>query len=53
MHLWPFIEQTALADQNDLSQPFYLPPGTIGGTMNGLCGQRCRLIIAPATPVRI
>jgi prepilin-type processing-associated H-X9-DG protein len=39
MHLWPFMEQTTLADQNDLNEPFYLPPGTIGNTLNGLCGQ--------------
>jgi prepilin-type N-terminal cleavage/methylation domain-containing protein/prepilin-type processing-associated H-X9-DG protein len=39
MYLWPYIEQTTLAQQNDYKQPFYLPPGTISGTMNGLCGQ--------------
>jgi prepilin-type N-terminal cleavage/methylation domain-containing protein/prepilin-type processing-associated H-X9-DG protein len=39
MHLWPYIEQTALAQQNDLTKDFYVPPATISGTMNGLCGQ--------------
>lgn len=39
MHLWPFIEEMALAGQNDLAQHFYLPPGTIGNTLQGLCGQ--------------
>ncbi len=48
MHLWPFVEQTVLTDQNDLRQPFYLPPGTIGGTMNGLCGQRVPAYYCPS-----
>jgi prepilin-type N-terminal cleavage/methylation domain-containing protein/prepilin-type processing-associated H-X9-DG protein len=39
MHLWPYIEQTALAHQNDLRQPFFMPPATITGSMDGLCGQ--------------
>src|SRR5262249_1142587 len=36
MHLWPYIEQTALASQNNLNGNFYEPPGTIGNTLNGL-----------------
>ena len=40
MHLWPFIEQLSLDQQNDVNIAFYVPPGTIGGTMQGLCGQR-------------
>jgi len=39
MYLWAYIEQTAMADKNDLTQPFYMPPGTLSGTMKGLCGQ--------------
>ncbi len=38
MYLWPYIDQNALASQNDLTQPFYVAPGTIANTMNGLCG---------------
>jgi prepilin-type N-terminal cleavage/methylation domain-containing protein/prepilin-type processing-associated H-X9-DG protein len=37
MYVWSYFEQTALTGQNDYSQPFYLAPGTIAGTMNGLC----------------
>jgi prepilin-type N-terminal cleavage/methylation domain-containing protein/prepilin-type processing-associated H-X9-DG protein len=40
MYLWAYIGQPGLADQNDLTQPFYGPPGTIWGTNNGLCAQR-------------
>ncbi|MCA9185848.1 MAG: DUF1559 domain-containing protein [Pirellulaceae bacterium] len=39
MHLWPFIEETSLASANDMDKPFYVPPGTIGGTLNGLTGK--------------
>jgi prepilin-type N-terminal cleavage/methylation domain-containing protein/prepilin-type processing-associated H-X9-DG protein len=40
MWLWDFGEQRGLAGQIQLeNNPFYLPPGTIGNTMNGLCGQ--------------
>ncbi len=28
MHLWSFIEQSALAQRNNLNEHFYLPPGT-------------------------
>lgn len=39
MFIWPYIEQAGLDDANDVAQHFYLPPGTIGNTMEGLCGQ--------------
>ncbi len=48
MYLWPYIEQTALSSKNDLNQHFYLAPGTVGGTMNGLCGQRVSLYYCPS-----
>jgi prepilin-type N-terminal cleavage/methylation domain-containing protein/prepilin-type processing-associated H-X9-DG protein len=48
MYLWPFIEQTALASHNDLTQPFYLPPGTIGNTLNGLCGAKVPIYYCPS-----
>ncbi len=48
-YIWAYIEQTALASQaGNLSQPFYQPPFTIGGTMNGLCGQRLKLYYCPS-----
>jgi prepilin-type N-terminal cleavage/methylation domain-containing protein/prepilin-type processing-associated H-X9-DG protein len=48
MYLWPYIEQSALSERNDLTQPFYVPPGTVGGTMNGLCGVRVPLYYCPS-----
>ena len=48
MYLWPYVEQTALANKNDLTQPFYLAPGTIAGTMNGLCGQHVPIYLCPS-----
>jgi prepilin-type N-terminal cleavage/methylation domain-containing protein/prepilin-type processing-associated H-X9-DG protein len=47
MLLWPYIEQTLLSNQNDLTQPFYSPPGTINNTMNGLCAQKVSLYLCP------
>ncbi len=48
MHLWAYIEQTALSSQNNLNLPFYVPPGTIPNTMNGLCGQVLTLYNCPS-----
>jgi prepilin-type processing-associated H-X9-DG protein len=48
MHLWAYIEQSALANKNDLNQQFYLAPGTIAGTMNGLCGARVKIYYCPS-----
>src|SRR5450631_2570764 len=33
MYLWPYIDQGPLASKNDLTQHFYVPPGTIANTM--------------------
>jgi prepilin-type N-terminal cleavage/methylation domain-containing protein/prepilin-type processing-associated H-X9-DG protein len=48
MYLWPYIEQTALASKNNLNEHFYNAPGTIAGTMNGLCGARVPLYYCPS-----
>jgi prepilin-type N-terminal cleavage/methylation domain-containing protein/prepilin-type processing-associated H-X9-DG protein len=48
MYLWPYIEQVALDQRNDYNQPFYLPPCTIPGTMNGLIGQRLKMYYCPS-----
>jgi prepilin-type N-terminal cleavage/methylation domain-containing protein/prepilin-type processing-associated H-X9-DG protein len=48
MYLWAFVEQNALAQKNNLTQPFYVPPGTIGGTLNGLCGAYVPLYYCPS-----
>src|SRR6187431_1168286 len=38
MWVWAYVEQSALAQRNNLNEHFYLPPGTIDYTLNGLCG---------------
>ncbi|MFO0820487.1 MAG: DUF1559 domain-containing protein [Pirellulales bacterium] len=48
MYLWNYIEQTPMADQNDINQQFYLPPGTIANTLNGLCGRRVAIYLCPS-----
>jgi prepilin-type N-terminal cleavage/methylation domain-containing protein len=48
MYIWPFIEETALDSANDITTPFYLPPGTIGGTLNGLTGQYVAAYYCPS-----
>jgi len=49
MYLWPYIEQTNLAKGISLTtQAFYLPPATIGNTMNGLTGAKVPLYYCPS-----
>lgn len=48
MHLWSFIEETALDAENDPKKDFYVPPGTIGGTLNGLTGRYVTLYYCPS-----
>jgi prepilin-type N-terminal cleavage/methylation domain-containing protein/prepilin-type processing-associated H-X9-DG protein len=49
MWLWPFIEQSVMSNQIDLTnQNFYTPPCTIYNTMNGLCGQYLALYYCPS-----
>lgn len=48
MYVWPYIEQTNLANKNVVTQPFYVSPGTIAGTMNGLCGLYVSLYYCPS-----
>ncbi|HEX2477595.1 MAG TPA: DUF1559 domain-containing protein [Lacipirellulaceae bacterium] len=48
MHLWPYIEEFALDSQNNLEEDFYLPPGTIGNTLDGLCGRYVTLYYCPS-----
>ena len=48
MYLWPFIEQTALSAKNDYKKDFYVPPATIPGTMDGLCGQYVAMYNCPS-----
>ena len=48
MYLWPYVEENALNSVNELEQHFYLPPGTVGGTLNGLTGQYVELYYCPS-----
>jgi prepilin-type N-terminal cleavage/methylation domain-containing protein len=48
MWLWPYIEQGNLDVKNDASQHFYVPPCTIAGTMNGLCGSKLKMYYCPS-----
>ena len=48
MHLWPQIDQPALAAQNNYDHDFDQPPGTIGFTMRGLCAQHVPLYYCPS-----
>jgi type II secretory pathway pseudopilin PulG len=48
MYLWPYIEEFGLHSQNNINQHFYLPPGTIGGTLNGLTGRYVTLYYCPS-----
>ncbi len=48
MHLWPYIEQNSLASKNDVTINFYEPPGTIGGTLDGVTGQALSMYNCPS-----
>jgi prepilin-type N-terminal cleavage/methylation domain-containing protein/prepilin-type processing-associated H-X9-DG protein len=49
MYLWPYVEQDNLARQiNTSNQQFYLPPATIGGTLNGLTGAKVPIYYCPS-----
>jgi prepilin-type N-terminal cleavage/methylation domain-containing protein/prepilin-type processing-associated H-X9-DG protein len=48
MFLWNYMEQNNLSNKNDTTQPFYVAPGTIGGTLNGLCGQYVSMYYCPS-----
>jgi prepilin-type N-terminal cleavage/methylation domain-containing protein/prepilin-type processing-associated H-X9-DG protein len=49
MYLWPYVEQDNLARQINLTnQQFYLPPATIGNTLNGLCGAKVPIYYCPS-----
>ena len=42
MWMFAYIEQSAIAQQINWNTPFYQPPQTVPGTMNGLLGFRLR-----------
>ena len=48
MYLWPYIEETSLDAANDITTPFYEPPGTIGNTLDGLTGRYVAIYYCPS-----
>jgi prepilin-type N-terminal cleavage/methylation domain-containing protein/prepilin-type processing-associated H-X9-DG protein len=46
--MWPYIEQSVLTNKDNRTQPFYVPPCTIGNTLNGLCGAAVPLYYCPS-----
>ena len=48
MHLWPYIEETALASANAIDGNFYEPPATIPNTMDGLTGKFVAICYCPS-----
>lgn len=48
LHLWAYMEQTALANQSNPTVAFYNPPHTIGNTLQGLCGRRVPQYLCPS-----
>lgn len=48
MYVWPYIEETNLAAANVIANHFYVPPGTIINTMDGLCGKYVAIYYCPS-----
>jgi prepilin-type N-terminal cleavage/methylation domain-containing protein len=48
LHTWPYIEQDNLHRQTNPGVPFYNPPHTVHGTLNGTCGRRVPLYLCPS-----
>lgn len=49
MHMWPYIEASAVAELADLEEGFFRPPNTIrDGQMSGATGQRLELYYCPS-----
>jgi prepilin-type processing-associated H-X9-DG protein len=48
MYLWGYVEQGSLDSLNDFTLSFYVPPATIGDTLNGLTGQAVPIYNCPS-----
>lgn len=48
MRLWPYIEQGTLDMRNDFKRAFFVEPGTIHYTLNGLTGQYVPMYYCPS-----
>jgi prepilin-type N-terminal cleavage/methylation domain-containing protein/prepilin-type processing-associated H-X9-DG protein len=51
LHLWPYIEETALASGLDPNGDLDFPPFTIQGTLDGLSGQAVAMYRCPSDPL--
>jgi prepilin-type N-terminal cleavage/methylation domain-containing protein len=47
-YLWGYIEQEHLANRDDLTQPFYLPPCLVANSLQGLTGQQVPIYDCPS-----
>ncbi len=48
MHLWPYIEETALASANVITGNFYERPATVDFSMDGLTGKYVAIYYCPS-----
>ena len=48
MYLWPYMEQTNLANASNYLERFHVPPNTIYNTLNGSTGQRVPAYLCPS-----
>ena len=48
MYLWPYVEETRLAELNVIRNHFSEPPASIGNSMNGLCGTFVAIYLCPS-----
>jgi len=48
MYLWPYIEQTNLANTSNYRERFHVAPNTIGNTLNGTTGRRVPIYLCPS-----
>lgn len=48
MYLWPYMEQTNLANASNYQERFHVPPNTIYFTLNGSTGRRVPAYLCPS-----
>lgn len=48
--LWPYLEQTALYSQYDLTRDFFAAPNNVPGTTNGLISRTLNFYYCPSDP---
>jgi len=48
MYVWPYIEQSNLANASNYKERFHESPNTIGNTLNGTTGRRVPIYLCPS-----